>query len=82
MKLQIIKDGSIQGWFVSLTITMVTMSAFIVSLFSDKVCDRFVRLGSTWATIVITQFTAWLAYRAYHGRMGNGQVQVPPPPTP
>jgi hypothetical protein len=65
MKLEIIKDGSIQGWFISFLITMVSICSFILSLIFDSICDRFAKVGSTWATIAIAQFTAWLAYRAY-----------------
>lgn len=64
-KLSIIKDGSIQGWFVSFVITIVSVLSFIGALFFDKICERFVKVGSIWATLVIAQFTAWLAYRAY-----------------
>lgn len=65
MKLEIVKDGSIQGWFVSFLITAITLIGFILSLFSDSICDRFSKIGTAWATIVIGQFTAWLAYKAY-----------------
>ena len=64
-KISIIKDGSIQGWFVSFIITVVSVLSFIGALFFDKICERFVKVGSIWATLVIAQFTAWLAYRAY-----------------
>lgn len=64
-KLHIIKDGSVQGWFVSFVITMVTLGAFVASMIFDKVCDRFAKIGSAWAAIVIGQFTAWLAYKGY-----------------
>jgi len=67
MKIEIIKNGSIQGWFVSFMITIITLAAFIASMLSDVVCDRFAKIGSAWATIVIGEFTAWLAYRAYTG---------------
>jgi len=76
-KIQIVKDGSIQGWFVSFLITMITLVAFVASMLSDKVCDRFAKIGVAWATIVIGQFGAWLAYRAYSGKPGNGGT----PPT-
>lgn len=64
-KVQIIKDGSIQGWAVSFIITLVTMFAFVASMVFDSVADRFAKVGGSWAAIVIGQFTAWLAYRAY-----------------
>ena len=64
-KLQIIKDGSIQGWFVSFMITVVSVVALILSLAFDAIADRFSKVGGAWAAIVIGQFTAWLAYRGY-----------------
>ncbi len=67
-KIQIIKGGSVQGWFVSFMITIITLVAFIGSMLFDTVCDRFAKIGSAWATIVIGQFTAWLAFRAYTGK--------------
>jgi len=67
-KIQIIKDGSVQGWFVSFMITIITLAAFIASMLFDKVCDRFAKIGVAWAAIVIGQFTAWLAYRGYSSR--------------
>ena len=75
MKLQIIKDGSIQGWFVSFLITINTLIAFNASLFSDKICDRFSKIGATWATIVIGQFGSWLAYKVF-----KKPDECPPPP--
>jgi len=64
-KIQIIKDGSIQGWAVSFMITFVSVIALILSLSFDAIADRFAKVGSAWAAIVIGQFTAWLAYRGY-----------------
>lgn len=64
-KLQIIKDGSIQGWFVSFLITIITLAAFIASMIFDQVAARFEKIGVAWAAIVIGQFGAWLAYRGY-----------------
>jgi len=78
MKIEIIKNGSIQGWFVSFLITIITLAAFIGSMLFDKISDRFAKIGSAWAAIVIGQFTAWLAYRAYSGKPGNGGT----PPSP
>lgn len=64
-KIQIVKDGSIQGWFVSFLITIITLAAFVASMILDQVTDRFSKIGGVWAAIVIGQFTAWLAYRGY-----------------
>lgn len=63
MKIQVVKDGSIQGWFVSFLITMFSIAAFTVSMIWDPFADRFTKVGGIWATIAITQFSAWLAYR-------------------
>lgn len=71
-KIQIIKDGSIQGWFISFLITTITLAAFIASMLFDKVADRFAKIGAAWAAIVIGQFAAWLAYRGYSGKPSNG----------
>jgi hypothetical protein len=65
MKIQIVKDGAIQGWAVSFMITMVSISAFIVSMIYDSFADRFTKVGGIWAAIAVSQFTAWLAYRVF-----------------
>lgn len=72
-KIQIIKDGSVQGWAVSFFITIITLSAFIASMLFDKVADRFSKIGVAWATIVIGQFAAWLAYRGYAGKTESAE---------
>ena len=72
-KIQIVKDGSIQGWFVSFLITMVTLAAFIASMILDQVAARFEKIGAAWAAIVIGQFTAWLAYRGYTGKTESAE---------
>jgi len=73
MKIQVIKDGSIQGWAVSFMITSITLAAFVASMISDRICDRFAKIGAAWATIVIGQFTAWLAFRAYSGKTESAE---------
>ncbi len=74
--LKIIKDGSIQGWFVSLVITTITLAAFVGSMLFDTLADRFAKVGGAWAAIVIGQFTAWLAYKGYT------KEKTPPPQIP
>lgn len=64
-RIQIIKDGSIQGWFVAFMLTVISVITLILSLMFDVVADRFAKVGGAWAAIVIGQFTAWLAYRGY-----------------
>jgi len=83
-KIQIIKNGSIQGWFASFMITLVSIMALILSLFFDAIADRFEKVGSAWAAIVIGQFTAWLAYRtgkAVEDRKTLALTQQAAPPT-
>ena len=65
MKLQIIKEGQIQGWFVSFLITLTSIGALIASLSNDLIADRFAKVSGAWAAIVICQFSAWLAYRTF-----------------
>ena len=75
MKIEIVKNGSIQGWFVSFMITLTSILALVISLCFDEVADRFAKIAGSWAAIVIGQFTAWLAYRAYtksNGPPGGG----------
>jgi len=71
-KFMIVKDGSIQGWFVSLVITAVSIGGFIAGLIWDSVAERFSKIGGTWATIAIAQFTAWLAYKVAQKKLENG----------
>lgn len=62
-KIQIVQDGSIQGWAVSLLITLVTLVSWVAALLSQTIADRYTQIGSTISTIVVGQFTAWLAYK-------------------
>jgi hypothetical protein len=82
-KIQIVKNGSIQGWAVSLLITLVSVIALILSLTFDVVADRFAKVGGAWAAIVIGQFTAWLAYRTGKAIEDRKSLQsaTPVPPT-
>lgn len=65
MKVQIInkEDGSINGWVVSLFLTISVFGFMFVALFNDAICDRVVKIGGLISTIYIAQFGAWLAYR-------------------
>jgi len=63
MKMEIIRDGSIQGWFVSFIVTMATVGAFVGSMADNAIAERFAKVGSIWAPIVLGQFAAWLAYK-------------------
>jgi hypothetical protein len=81
-KIKIIKDGSIQGWAVSFLITMVSVIALILSLTFDAVADRFAKVGSAWAAIVIGQFTAWLAYRTGKAIEDRKALSATPPAVP
>ena len=54
-------------------ITAITLAAFVASMIFDSVCDRFAKIGAAWATIVIGQFTAWLAFRAYSVKTESGE---------
>ena len=65
MKMEIIKDGSIQGWVVSFIVTMATVGAFVGALASNAIAERFAKVGPTWAPIVLGQFAAWLAYKTF-----------------
>lgn len=81
-KIQIVKNGSIQGWAVSFLITLVSVIALILSLTFDAVAERFAKVGSVWAAIVIGQFTAWLAYRTGKAIEDRKSLQsATPPPT-
>lgn len=81
-KVEIIKDGSVQGWFVSFSITAISILALILSLSFDKVADRFAKVGTAWAAIVIGQFTAWLAYRTGKAIEERKALTAAPPAAP
>ena len=58
------EDGSIQGWVVSLFITLSVFTFLLIGLLNENICNRLVKIGSLIGTVYVSQFAAWLAYRS------------------
>ena len=56
-------DGSVQGWFVSLCITISIFVLIILALLFDPIASRWEKVGGSIVTAYLGQFGAWLVYR-------------------
>lgn len=61
--LEITKDGTIQGWAVSLTWTLVTLILLILGFFVDKIAAGWKSIGPTYIPIFLGSQATWLTYR-------------------
>jgi len=66
-QIRIVKDGSIQGWFVSLCITANIMILLTLGFFLPSVHQGWKDFGPTAATIYLGQFASWLAFKSVSG---------------
>lgn len=75
-KLQIVKDGEIQGSFIATMITIIMFSFLILGFFFEIIRIGWERIGGTATTLYLGQLASWLAYR------GAKTVFGPQPPQP
>jgi len=64
-KLQIIKDGAIQGWAVSFVFTVMTMVLLVAGFFSETVKSGWKEFGGNYATLYLGSLGIWLGYRGF-----------------
>jgi len=66
MKLQIVgDDGSIQGWSVSLLITICRISIFVMAYFMPSVAEVEMKIGAGFTTFALTSVGSWFAYKVF-----------------
>jgi sulfite exporter TauE/SafE len=63
MKLQLIKDGRIQGWAVATAFTLVTIILLILGFFVKCISNGWVSFGDRYETIYIGSLVIWLGYK-------------------
>lgn len=71
-RLVLIKDGSIQGWFISFVFTMFTMIVLGLGFFIPKIADAWVKFGYNYATIYLGSTGMWLTYKVAKHKYENG----------
>lgn len=74
-KMEIVKDGEIQGSYISTLITLVIFTMLVCGFFVESIRVAWERFGTTISTIYLGQLTVWLAYR------GSRAIFTPTPPT-
>jgi hypothetical protein len=64
MKLQIITDGAVEGWFVALCTTITVYTLIVMGFFWGVVRDAWPTMKGVVETVYPLTFGAWLAYKA------------------
>ena len=68
-------DGSVQGWFISLCITISIFVMIILALLFDPIANRWGKIGGSIVTAYLGQFGAWLAYRGAKAVLLDGSQE-------
>ncbi len=63
MKLQFIKDGSIQGWVISLAITINSLVLFNLGFIFPSVREAWGTMGATYVTWSGGMVASWFAFK-------------------
>lgn len=63
MKIEIVKDGSIQGWVISLTITVNSLVLFNLGFIFPSVREAWGVMGPTYVTWAGGMVAAWFAFK-------------------
>lgn len=63
MKLQIVKNGSIQGWFISACMTAWLLAVMTLAVLFSSIADNIAKIQLMIGGVYAIQFTAWLGYR-------------------
>jgi hypothetical protein len=71
-RLVIIKDGAIQGWFISFIFTMVTLVMAILGFLIESIAKNWATLGGTYAPIYLGSLAIWFGYKVAQKKAGNG----------
>ncbi len=74
MKLQIVKDGEIQGSFVATMITVFVFAMFFLGFFIEVVRTGWEKFGATLTTTYLAQLGIWLGYRSAKNIWGSSDI--------
>lgn len=75
-KLKIVKDGKVQGSFISLCTTFVIFILIFLGAFISLVCDNLVKMEGLITKIYITSLLIWLGYKALTKESDAGKSTV------
>lgn len=64
-RLELIKDGAIQGWVVSFVFTLITMVLLVAGFFNGTIRDGWKVLGGNYSTLYLGSMGIWLGYRGF-----------------
>ena len=64
-RIQLVKDGAIQGWVVSFAFTLMTMILLLMGFFNATVMNGWKVLGGNYSTIYLGSLGIWLGYRGF-----------------
>ena len=64
MALKIVKDGSIQGWFISFLMSMWLLVVLSLAVLFQSIADNVAKIQMLIGGSYGLQFSAWLTYRA------------------
>ncbi len=79
MKLQFIKDGAIQGWVISLLITLNSLVLFNLGFIFKSVRDAWGTMGSAYVTWAGGMVGLWFAFKVAQKVTGKeGGTNEPP----
>lgn len=64
MKIEIISDGAVNGWFVALCTTAIVYALIVLGFFVPTVTKAWPTMSGVVSTIYPLTFGSWLAYKA------------------
>jgi hypothetical protein len=62
-KIQLVKDGAIQGWVVSFVFTIITMILLVAGFFNKTIMEAWKSLGGNYATLYLGSMGIWMGYK-------------------
>jgi hypothetical protein len=77
-KLKIIRNGSVEGWFVALCETVAVYGIWLVSMFSEPVTKNLEKTGGFITGIFGLSFGTWLAYKGVTAIWGKKDEPINP----
>lgn len=72
MRLELFKEGSLQGWVINTIWTFFTMTMLGLGFFMDIVRVGWEKYGGIYTTIYLGGMTAWFAYKVANKKIDSG----------
>jgi hypothetical protein len=77
VKLRVVSNGSIEGWFVAFCETVLVYGTWFISLFSETITKNLKETGGFITGIFGLSFGTWLAYKGATTIFGKKDEQTP-----